>query len=142
MQHRLELTTIGSNYRSEASALVDQALAAGELSNRTQPARYKEMLAAVLTVASTRKSVEVTNLDWGDGKTSGYNLVHRLVSAKLMRPMTTTVQVIALETQSIKPDGSAITGKSNTTAPLRQVRLFVTPRAVEKKLLSKGSPRP
>lgn len=139
MQHRLELTTVSSNYRSEASDLVDRARSLGELSNRTQPARYKEMLAAVLTVANTRKSVEVTNLDWGGGTSPAYNLTHRLVSAKLMRPFTTTVQVIALETQSIRPDGSAITGKSNTTAPVGQVRVFVSPRAVEKKLLSKES---
>lgn len=128
MHYRLELVPISTSLQSQASRAVEDGLSNRLLSNRTNPARYKRMLAAVMTVMETRKSVEITDLEWGDGKSPAYNLAHRMLSTALMRPYFGKVQVIALDMNGLQMTGNVVSGHSNTTATTGKVRLFVTPK--------------
>ena len=128
MQHRLELVPVSPKHQTEAARIVEDAVATRKLSNRTNPGRYKNMLAAVMTSAETRKSVDITDLDWGEGKSPAYNLAHRTLSSLLMRPYFDRVTIVALEKSGLRREGSVVMGTSNTTAPPGKVSLFVTPR--------------
>jgi len=130
MRRTLALGQVLPSVRSEALHIVSKAQADRVISNRSNVSRYTEMLAAVLSVLQTGRSIEITDLKWDGSKAPAYNLAHRMLSAQLIRPYFDRVQVVALSTKTIVQNGSSIEGTTNTTAPVGEVRLFVAPKMI------------
>lgn len=128
MQRTLSLGQVLPSVRSEALHIVTKAQAERVISNRSNVSRYVEMMAAVLSVVSSGKAIEITELKWDGSKAPAYNLAHRMLSAQLIRPYFHQVQVVALDNKSIVQLGDTIKGTTNTTAPVGEVRLFVCPK--------------
>lgn len=113
--------------KATAEAMVAEYKANGLGSNRTNWSRLAEITARLAVVNGTGKAVEVTDLFTDtEAKAPAYNIAHRALSAGLVRPTWHTVRVIALaECKAGK--GNTVTGISNTTARVGQVRLFYVP---------------
>ena len=118
----------------QATELVAKAKANGELSNRANLARMAGVLAGVLTVISTGKAVEITDLfpatDPTTGKAQGspaYHLAHRSLSADLIRPNWHKVTVVPMLADTVTTDKATITGETSTTAKVGRVRVFLAP---------------
>lgn len=96
-------------------------------SNRANWSRIIGVLSAVLTVVRTGTPVEVTAFYDGEpGKSPAYNIVHRQLSAGVIRPFWQNVQVVAL--MGAKQTGKSVTGTPNSTATFAQgARVFICP---------------
>jgi hypothetical protein len=105
-----------------ATALVADYRESGNGSNRTDWARVVVLLASVLAVVRSGKSVEITDLFPAGASGKQYHTAHRALSAGIVRPYWSgvVVQVVRNDLQV----GKAITGESTTT---RSGRVFLTP---------------
>jgi len=115
-------------------ATVAQAKANCELSNRTDTVRLAGILASVMAVLATGKSVEITDLfpayDPKTGKPNtapAYHLAHRSLSSSLVRPDWHKVAIVPIVTATAKATKATITGETSTTAKVGTVRLFIAP---------------
>lgn len=96
-------------------------------SNRANWDRIISVLASVLSVIRTGKPVDVTNI-YADsvGKAPAYNVLHRQLSAGVIRPYWQSVQAVALIDVTYK--GKTVVGKPSSTALFEQgTKLFICP---------------
>ena len=123
----LNTATPTKSDRTFGTESVDAYRTAGNGSNRTNWSRLAEVSARVACAIRTGKSVEVTDLfaDQTGAKSPAYNLAHRTLSAGLIRPDWHNVRVVALA--DCKSGRGSVSGTSNTTARVGNVRLFFCP---------------
>jgi len=99
----------------------------GNGSNRTNWDRMTAILSAVLTVTQTGRSVEITDLFTETTKAPAYHLAHRSLSAGVIRPEWSAVQVVTIRNAGMTAKGSTVTGDSTTTGLVGTVRIFLVP---------------
>lgn len=127
MKTTVTTTKITDSKVAEASRAVAQYRDNGNGSNRTNWDRMTAILSAVLTVVQTGKSVEITNLFTETTKAPAYHLAHRSLSAGVIRPEWSAVQVVTIRNAGITAKGSTVTGDSTTTGLVGTVRIFLVP---------------
>lgn len=104
------VATTGANLKT-ATAMVAEYRENGGGSNRTDWVRLPLLTAAVLTVVSTGKPVDITDLFAGKGEKL-YHLAHRAIGMTLLRPYWGQVQVVALKGATYT--GKVVTGETDT----------------------------
>lgn len=123
----LVIVAIASGDFKTAQTLVAKYRDANGGSNRANWSRITNVLSAVLTVERTGKPVEVTEFYAGEtGKSPAYNIVHRQLSAGVIRPHWKNVQVVAV--MGAKTSGKSITGTPDSRATFAEgARVFICP---------------
>lgn len=121
------LSAITAGDLASAKSIVADYRDANGGSNRANWTRIVQVLSAVLTVVRTGKPVEVTAFYDGEtGKSPAYNIVHRQLSAGVIRPHWKNVQVVAL--MGAKESGKSVTGTPDSRATFAHgARVFICP---------------
>ena len=127
MKTTVTTTAITDSRVAQASRAVTEYRDNGNGSNRTNWDRMTAILSAVLTVVQTGKSAEITNLFTETTKAPAYHLAHRSLSAGVIRPEWSAVQVVTIRNAGMTAKGSTVTGDSTTTGLVGTVRIFLVP---------------
>lgn len=108
----------------QAQKLVTEYRDNGNGSNRANWARVTALLAVVLTVIRTGKSVDVSDLFPVDGSDKVYHTAHRALSHGAIRPYWHNVAVVGM--RNVTATRTEITGETTTT---RATHVVIAPVA-------------
>lgn len=123
----LTLNSVALSDYAVARKMVSEYREANGGSNRANWERIISVLASVLHVVRTGMPVDVTDI-YADsvGKAPAYNVLHRQLSAGVIRPLWQSVQAVALINVTYK--GKTVVGTPSSTARFDQgAKLFICP---------------